>query len=191
LQGSPCDILHANTLEVVDEHPAGLWPAGSVLVSLRNLDLIAVIDPDAPRVLWWWGPGELAGQHQPSQLPSGNILVFDNGVRSQRSRVLEIDPATKRIVWSYGTKPKESFFSELAGGCERLPNGNTLISVAQDGNALQVTPEGWTVWLWSTRKELGAKGASRVTFYRLSGVPKATADLLARPAAATGTGMVR
>ncbi|MDH6114186.1 hypothetical protein P3T36_000587 [Kitasatospora sp. MAP12-15] len=188
LQGSPCDILHTNTVEVLAEHPAGLWPAGSVLVSMRNLDLIAVVDPDTPRVLWWWGPGEMSGQHQPSMLPGGNLLVFDNGRAVGRSRVLEVDPAARKIVWQYGTRPGERFFTELAGGCERLPNGNTLVCEAQTGRAFEVTPRRRIAWRWQTRKEPRAADTSRVTFYRLSGVPGATTRLLqGRPAPAEDT----
>lgn len=186
LQGSPCDILHTNTVEVLAEHPAGLWPAGAVLVSMRNLDLVAVVDPDTPRVLWWWGPGDLSGQHQPSILPSGNLLVFDNGRTAGRSRLLELDPASRKMVWQYGTRPGERFFTELAGGCERLPSGNTLVSEAQAGRAFEVTPSRRIAWRWQTRKQPAALATSRVTFYRLTGVPGATvASLLqGRPAPA-------
>lgn len=190
LPGSPCDLLHTNTIEILAEHPAGLWPAGAVLVSMRNLDLIAVIDPGTPRVLWWWGPGEVSGQHQPSMLPSGHLLVFDNGRAVGRSRVLELDPAARRVVWQYGTRPGEQFFTELAGGCERLPNGNTLVSEAEAGRAFEITPHHRIAWRWRTRKEPDATGTSRVTFYRLAGVPNTTAAKLlqTRPAPAGDVG---
>ncbi|MFI6646560.1 arylsulfotransferase family protein [Streptomyces sp. NPDC050529] len=178
LRGSPCDILHTNTLEVLPAHPAGLWARGGVLVSMRDLDLIAVVDPNALRVLWWWGPGEVSGQHQPSMLPNGNLLVLDNGSDVGRSRVLEVDPRTGAIVWEYGTRPDERFFTEVAGGCERLPNGNILVSDALSGRAFEVTSTGRTVWHWETRKEAGS-GTSRATFYRLSRISgRAAARLL-------------
>ncbi|MFB7588739.1 aryl-sulfate sulfotransferase [Streptomyces sp. NPDC056169] len=184
LPGSPCDVLHANTLEVLAEHPAGLWPDGALLVSMRDLDLIAVVDLNAPRVLWWWGPGEVSGQHQPSILPNGNLLVLDNGSTVGRSRVLEVDPVTRTIVWQYGTRPGEQFFTEVAGGCERLPSGNILISDALAGRAFEVTSTRHTVWRWQTGKEADSVGTSRATFYRLSRVPDqaAAALLQGRPA---------
>ena len=40
---TPADILHANTLEILSGRPDGLWDEGHVLVSVRNLDLIAVL----------------------------------------------------------------------------------------------------------------------------------------------------
>ncbi|MFE9137977.1 hypothetical protein [Streptomyces sp. NPDC007355] len=47
------------------------------------------------------GPGELSGQHQPSAQPDGTILVFDNGRRAGRSRVLGVEPVTRAVVWQY------------------------------------------------------------------------------------------
>ncbi|MEU8678100.1 arylsulfotransferase family protein [Streptomyces sp. NPDC048560] len=180
LPGSPCDALHTNTIEILPAHPKGLWEAGHVLLSFRNLDLVAVVDLDTPQVLWSWGPGELSGQHQPSALPNGNLLIFDNGRASGRSRVVEVDPATRRIIWEYAGKPAEPFFTELAGGCERLPNDNVLVTEAEKGRAFEVTRDEQVVWEWSTAKEHTGQPTSRVTLYRLAGVPASTAALLSR-----------
>ena len=40
----------------------------------------------------------------PTMLASGNVLVFDNGVWRGYSRVIEMEPATSEIVWSYQEK---------------------------------------------------------------------------------------
>lgn len=179
LPGSPCDVLHANTVEILRAHPAGLWGDGDVLVSLRNLDLIAVLDLTARAVRWFWGPGELSGQHQPSARPGGTVLLFDNGRAHGRSRVLEIDPVTGQIVWQYLANPPESLFCPLAGGCEELPGGTILISDAQGGRGIEITREGRTTWAVriSTLKSPTAR-TSRAEFYRMTPVPAATAVLL-------------
>ncbi len=178
LPGSPCDAMHTNTVEILDAHPKGLWDQGHVLVSMRNLNLVAVVDLDVPRVLWSWGMGELSGQHQPSALPDGNVLIFDNGTTVGRSRVLEVDPAARTVVWEYMADPPGAFFSELAGGCERLPGGNILVTAAQAGRAFEVTQDKRVVWEWSTVKEPSSHPTSRVTLYRLAGVPELTATRL-------------
>ena len=46
------------------------------------------------------------GQHAPTPLENGNILIFDNGVHRLDdplpfSRVIEVNPATNEIVWTY------------------------------------------------------------------------------------------
>ena len=38
------------------------------------------------------------------------------------------------------------FFSELCGTCQRLPNGNTLITESTRGRAFEVTPDKEIVW---------------------------------------------
>ncbi|MFD4406728.1 arylsulfotransferase family protein [Nocardia sp. NPDC058499] len=166
LPGSPADLLHANTVEVVQAHPAGLWGDGEVLVSMRELDTIAVLDLSAGAVRWWWGPGEVSGQHQPTMLPNGNLLVFDNGQRHGYSRVLEIDPTNHAIVWQHLADPPQNLFCPLAGGAEPLPGGNVVISDAQGGRALEVTRDGDTVWTVATLTAAG----ERAQFYRLAAV---------------------
>lgn len=53
-----------------------------------------------------------------------------------RSRLVEVDPLRRAVVWEYVADPPESFFSTVAGGCERLPNGNVLVTEAQRGRVL-------------------------------------------------------
>ncbi|MFD8023948.1 arylsulfotransferase family protein [Streptomyces lavendulae] len=187
--GSPSDILHTNTLEILPAHPAGLWAAGDVLVSLRDLDLIAVLDLRARAVRWWWGPGELSGQHQPSAQPSGTILVFDNGRGAGRSRVLEIEPVTRTVVWQY----EPGLFCEMAGGCQRLADGTILISDAQAGRALIIDRDGRE--RWQVQVSTHATGArSRAEFYRFSAIPGTAARHLGtgdRPARALTESRVR
>ncbi|WP_327364944.1 arylsulfotransferase family protein [Streptomyces sp. NBC_01296] len=173
--GSPSDILHTNTLEILTTaHPAGLWAAGDVLVSLRNLDLIAVLDLTTRTVRWWWGPGELSGQHQPSVQPDATILVFDNGRAHGRSRILQVEPRTRTVPWQHNL----GLFCEMAGGCERLPDGNILISDAQAGRGLIINHQGQEQWSVQVATKATVEGRSRAEFYRLAAVhPSATARL--------------
>ncbi len=143
---TPADILHSNTIAVLEGRDDDLWAAGNILVSVRNLDLIVVLDLKTSRVVWSWGPGVVSRQHQPSQLANGNLLVFDNGTKSERSRVIEVDPATKEIVWTYGDRPESRFFSAAMGGAQGLPNGNVLITDSSAGRAFEVERNGHIVW---------------------------------------------
>lgn len=145
------DPLHANTLRILERHPAGLWNDGDLLISLRSLDLVFVVDPRAERVVWRWGPGELTLQHAPVMLSNGNLLIFDNG--TSWSRVVELDPAARRIEWSYEADPRESFFSSQMGAAEPLANGNVLVTSSMQGRVFEITREGETVWEWLTPTE--------------------------------------
>lgn len=42
-----------------------------------------------------------SGGRKRAVLDDGNVLVFDNGFSRNRSRVLEVDPGEKTIVWEY------------------------------------------------------------------------------------------
>ncbi len=144
----PLDILHTNHIEVFDGALADrdpLYGAGHWLLSMRNINAIFVIDPDAGEVLWAWGPTNVTFQHHPTLLDDGRMLVFDNGV--ERSRVLELDPLTGQIHWRYA--PEQGFFTETRGSNQRLPNGHTLITESDTGYVFEVTPEGRTVWRWA------------------------------------------
>lgn len=142
------DLLHPNQVEVFDGSLAArspLFARGNLLVSFRNVSSLAILDPSGERILWLWGPSNLAYPHHPSLLPAGTLLLFNNG--TDASEVLEIDPATDRVVWRWG-EGKE-FFSATRGSCQRLPNGNTLVTESNKGYVFELTPAGEKVWVWA------------------------------------------
>ncbi|MEO6761744.1 MAG: aryl-sulfate sulfotransferase [Candidatus Saccharimonadales bacterium] len=98
---------------------------------------------------------------------NGDVLVFNNGqeqTNQDYSSVLELAlpensdgsyqldsdgsfmPAT--LVWQYAPTGQNKFFSKYMGSADRLPNGNTLVCDAMGGRAIEVTPEGRTVWVY-------------------------------------------
>jgi hypothetical protein len=79
-------------------------------------------------------------------LPSGNILVFDNGLGREWSRVVEMDPIARKIVWDYKAPEPGTFYTPAQGSSQRLPNGNTLITSSDQGKAFEVAPQGDVVW---------------------------------------------
>jgi hypothetical protein len=132
---------------------------------------------------------QIIGQHHPHVIPkglpgAGNLMVFDNGGSSgygaptavspdgsaihQRagSRVLEINPVTLELVWSY-QGPR--FFSTNISGAQRLPNGNTLITEGAPGRLLEVTNDRRVVWEYIYPVFAGAQASNAV--YRGYRVP--------------------
>lgn len=171
------DVFHPNSIEVLDRAVAGAGP-GAVLLCLRELDLIAIVDPERQEVIWEWGPGQLDAPHNPSLLPNGNILVFDNGRARGWSRVVEVDPSTNQIVWEYRAP---GFWSKLRGGAQRLPNGNTLITESQRGRVFEVTPAGTVVWeYWNDEETEDGTRRQIYRMQRLPAGPETTAALEAR-----------
>lgn len=129
-------------------------PDGNVLTSLHQLNTIAIIDKSTGDFKWRWGPGELAHQHDPNMIENGNILVFDNGSHRPGklggvSRVLEVN-LDGEIVWEFREESPLHFYSAILSGCQRLPNGNTLICEGAIGRFIEVTPEKEIVWEYSS-----------------------------------------
>ena len=107
----------------------------------------------------------------PEGLPgAGNILVFNNGnefpgYARGYSSVVELAPPVdgyhyRRAAggaygpaepsWTYTAAPPADLYAPFAGGVQRLPNGNTLICVSNKGTVLEVTPDGETVWQYTS-----------------------------------------
>ncbi|HTF46736.1 MAG TPA: aryl-sulfate sulfotransferase [Pseudonocardia sp.] len=124
---------------------------GNVLASLRSVSSVVVIERSSGKVIWRLGPDVLAQQHCAHELADGRFLIFDNGVfRSGESvpysRVIEVQPDTREITWSYRDSPPEAFFTPFMGSAQRLPNGNTLITESAYGRIFEVTTDGRVCW---------------------------------------------
>ena len=176
------DVFHANHIEVMDGSVAGgspLFRSGNILISMKNLNAIAILDGRSFDVLWLWGPSNITLQHHPTILPGGDILLFDNGVEA--SSVVEVDPRTDRVVWSYAAG--KDFFSPIQGACQRLAGGNTLITSSQTGYAFEVNPSGEIVWKFANPEVLPGgirEGIYRMTRYREEDLPFLNAGAGAR-----------
>jgi hypothetical protein len=139
---------------------------------------------------------QITGQHDaqiiPAGLPgAGNLLVFDNQGEAGYppvelpttggSRVLEIDPTTRQIVWQYTAEdsgqPSWAFRSTHISAARRLPNGNTFIDEGQSGRLFQVTREGDIVWeyvnAWPRSGKDATNGKATINhqLYRAQPVP--------------------
>jgi hypothetical protein len=157
------DYLHTNGIDVLEAADAAALPLapiaepGQVLLSLREIDTVALLDLEEERIVWAVR-GPWLAQHDPDVLPDGSILMFDNlgnfldadGSDAQgkggRSRVIAFDPATTQILWQYAGTAEEPFESDVRASQERLANGNTLITEETGGRVIEVTPEGEIVW---------------------------------------------
>lgn len=164
----------ANFLAIIARHdgPQGAWRSGDIVWRL------------GPTFAYGAGKiDQIIGPHHAHMIPfplqgAGNILLVDNGgtapfgggygpdangqpAHSNKfrpySRVIELDPVTLEVVWSYERPdpntvvPGENFApfrSDLASSAQRLVNGNTLITEALSGRIFEVTRAGELVWEW-------------------------------------------
>jgi hypothetical protein len=145
------DPLHSNAVELIEPVNATNFPfgrPGQVLLSFREPGAIAVLDLDREEIVWATR-GPWLGQHDPSLLPDGRILLFDNLGRFESgstSQVIEFDPATLATTWRYAGTAERPLDSLIRANAERLPDGNTLITESNGGRLLEVTRDGTIVW---------------------------------------------
>ena len=156
---SDFDFTHFNTVAYIAK-------TDQILVNSRNFSEFFIIDHKTGKIVKRWGNptthGEgvkpswyddgsqiMFGEHDAEPLENGHIQIFDNGSERpqiNRSRVIEMDPETDKIVWSYESKYPTSFFSYRQGAAQLLPNGNRLVTSTQTGHLFEVTPNGEVVW---------------------------------------------
>lgn len=142
---------------------------GNIVISLRRLDQVVGVSRETGEMLWRMGgvgatkndftiiddpDGGFSGQHRPSILPNGNLLLFDNGTfkEDRVSRVVEyeldLEEMTATMVWEY--RDAQERYAPTMGSAQRLENGNTLIgwgSASPDGPSIsEVTPDGEVVF---------------------------------------------
>jgi hypothetical protein len=154
------DSREANFVAIVDRATGEIvWRIGPDFPASHDFSKRRFVG-DLPRPV-----DSLSGPHDAhviaEGLPgAGNILLFDNqgpaGLPQVNlgtfpgSRILEIDPLSKQIVWQFDASchgaPFWMFHSSFVSSARRLPNGNTLICEGMHGRIFQVTREGEIVW---------------------------------------------
>ncbi|KAH8694236.1 ASST-domain-containing protein [Talaromyces proteolyticus] len=178
----------ANVVGIIDKTTGRIvWRLGPYFDEKSGDQHQRILRHNVPRPL-----DQISGQHNPHFIPkglpgAGNILVFDNqggagyppaalGIYAG-SRILEIDPTTKQIVWQYTAEdsglPPWTFFSSFVSNAQRLPNGNTLITEGMNGRIFQVNAEGKVAWeFYSPHYGYGVAGEPEVTKPRVEGVDR-------------------
>jgi Arylsulfotransferase (ASST) len=137
------DLFHPNDLEPLTAEMADAFPQfspGDLLVSLRNINLVAVIDRKTREILWSAG-GPWREQHDPDWQADGTITVYNNNVGRGRSNIVRVDPKTNAAsVLFDGDGPQ--YYSNVMGQHQLLPNGNWLILSPTEGRIMEVTANG-------------------------------------------------
>ena len=151
------DPTHLNDVEPLSPSMADAYPlfeAGDLLVSLRNVHLVFVLDPETETVKWHASEPFIM-QHDPDFIGDGWIGVFDNnrdltarGTMQGGSRIWAVQPHTDSTEVLFPTPKSDAFYTEAGGKWQMLSNGNMLLTESHAGRILEVTPDGRTVWEW-------------------------------------------
>lgn len=165
-----------------------LTPDGDWLLSFRLTSTVAIVDRHSGEFTWRWGPGMISHQHAATWLDTGRILIFDNGCHRLRgpnfSQVVEVDPETNEIAWTYTDPTILGFYSFMCSGASRLPNGNTFITEGATGRLFEVTPERETVWEYVSPFILESKFGPTPAIFRAHRIPADDPRLDGKPLSA-------
>lgn len=171
------DYAHINSFVITQDD--------NLLVSFRNLSAVFKISRTTGEVLWRLGgrassfdfltaagdpddDGGPCAQHTASELPDGNILVFDNGAWSQAQNLC-VDPAdsnapaverlpTRIVEWAVdeeagtATLVREHTVDQrhaiFAGSAQGLPDGRSMVGWASERGAVasELDADGDVVW---------------------------------------------
>jgi hypothetical protein len=173
------DPFHTNDVEPLRAEMADAFPMfeeGDLLVSLREINLVAVIAAEDGR-LRWYKHGPWHRQHDPDFQPDGTITVFDNGTGSGRSRILRVDPATNEVTEALVSREDAPFYTWRRGKHQILPDGTLLVTETERGRVFEAAPDGSRIWErdmpWDAERNLIVTEARHVPpdFFR-NGVPR-------------------
>lgn len=164
------EIFHANSICWMDqpqlEGEGDWWRPTNVALSIRNQNLVVIVDTETRELVWSWGPGELELQHEATFLANGNLLLFDNGALTRDySRLLQVDPRTDSVVWEYTTTPPQRFFSSGRGTTEAIPGGGVLTANSNSGEVFELDGQGEIVWAWINPHGGESRGVVRAHRY--------------------------
>ena len=174
------DWTHSNSV-LYDE------ASESVYVSIRNLSRVTSIDYLTGEVNWNLGESNFminpdfeneinfSQQHSVQLTDNGNLIFFDNGrfQDPELSRCIEVAFENEEpiIVWEH-TLP-DSMFTGSRGECDRLANGNTLISAGRNGNVIEVNSNNDLVWHLNVKDNNNI----RISVYRTQRAPNLYPDI--------------
>jgi outer membrane protein assembly factor BamB len=145
---TPVDPFHTNDIEILSPEIASAFPAfeaGDLLISLRQVNLVAVVG-SSDHDLKWWSTGPWYRQHDPDFLPDGTISVLDNNMGFGVSRILAINPQTGEQATLFEGSELQPFYTWRRGQQEQLENGNLLITESEKGHVFEVDKSGELVW---------------------------------------------
>jgi hypothetical protein len=195
-------IDHSTTTAQAAGHTGGTWGHGG--------DILYRYGNPAAYNAGTAADQKFFGQHSPEFIPqgypgAGNMLVFNNNAIGGTA-VWEFLPPIDAMgnfilvpgsaygpaapLWTYSAP---GFNSSFISGCERLPNGNTLICAGAQAWVFEVTPSAQVLWnytipgpntlifhahyvertLWADKKSVSAAGGATVTFDLITGTPYA------------------
>ena len=146
--GKVLDYFHVNSIDPL--------PDGDMLISSRNTWALYLVSQTTGAVIWRLGGKDssftlddglrFAWQHDAQVLPDGTISLFDNGDRTSRALVLNVDEKNRRVTMRRAYTHPEALFASSQGNVQTLPNGNVLVGWGAQPYVSEFTPDGTMIF---------------------------------------------
>jgi hypothetical protein len=162
------ELVHLNKIDelpttMADDFP--MFDAGDLALSLREQNLVLVVDPHTGAIKWW-KIGPWVRQHDPEFRKGGTITVFNNNIYRtvfkegsqishpsipRISNIIEIDPQTDDYRVIYGNGKEHELLSVLRGNHELTQDGGILITEFEGGRVFETDSQGQVIWEYINR----------------------------------------
>ncbi|WP_226628000.1 arylsulfotransferase family protein [Alloyangia pacifica] len=155
------ELVHSNKVAELPAAYASAYPlfeAGDLVLSMRDLNLVVVVDPDNWDVKWHQ-TGPWIRQHDPEFRPDGRISVFNNNMyrtvypdevlepdAPRVTNITAVEPVSGETEVLFGETPGQEMLSAIRGQHEILPEGGMVIAEFDGGRVLQTNAAGDVVW---------------------------------------------
>ena len=161
-------IVHLNKIEELTSDLAEDFPdfgAGDLALSIRELNMIMIVDPAQGEVKWW-KIGPWLRQHDPEFRSGGKIMVFNNNVYRTAfdndrdktplsypigSNITQIDLEFGEHEIIYGRSENETMLSVVRGKVDLTTGGGLLITEFEGGRVFETDAGGTVVWEYINR----------------------------------------
>lgn len=161
------ELVHANKLTELSQNIADAYPlfeAGDLLISMRNRNLVMVLDGEDHTVKWHQ-VGPWLKQHDPEFRQDGRISIFNNNVfhvdgytngqtnldAPLSSNITLVDPVTGETEVRFGERPGQEMLSVIRGQHELLPDDGMIITEFDAGRVLEVNGANEIIWEYVNR----------------------------------------
>ncbi|EKV28192.1 hypothetical protein C882_1193 [Caenispirillum salinarum AK4] len=161
------ELVHLNKIAELPSHMAPAFSgfeAGDLALSLRQRNLIFVVDPDDWRVKWHQ-VGPWVRQHDPEFNADGSISVFNNNTyrtalngddhsaldAPRVTTIMKAFPSEGVTRTVLGERQGQEMLSVIRGKLDPTPNGGTLVTEFESGRAVEFDDRGRVVWEYINR----------------------------------------
>lgn len=161
------ELVHLNKIgelgsDLADNFPS--FEAGDLVLSLRQLNLVMVVDPDT-REIKWHQTGPWLRQHDPEFNRDGSLTIFNNNsyrmglsengwsdpAAPRTTNILRIDPLSRETRVAFGEKPGQEMLSLIRGKHDVTEDGGFFITEFEAGRVIESDAAGNIVWEYINR----------------------------------------